>query len=1269
MKLHRLTIRNLSALRGEHTIEFDAMLGGAGMFLIHGPTGAGKTTILDAICLALYGKTPRLTSTAHGNDTSDAAGVKDGAAEESAARMLSHGEHEAMVELEFALADALGADQRYRAGWFIHRAKKKADGKFQKPIRKLERLEGETWKCAVESHQPSQYGPVFDEALHHLSFEDFQRTVLLAQFAFREFLDADEKQRTALLERLTGSSRFREIGKAAAAERQRAERAVETLTSQLARVALLAPEARADLEATFTLATGELREARTALENLQRAREYWRALAAAERNLAEARQEATRVAEDRRTTLAALEALAADERVRPARTAYEGWSAKLTFIISQQTQHDEAASAVRDASTAHTESVTLVATAQVGRELAEAEISTLAPELERAVAAWHHVQAAESEAKATVELLGRAEVAEGHAETAAEEARKRETALADELRTVEVALEGIPAHTVLRDTAPLVAELGQQVEKGTVALGKADDERRALAGKRDRHAAERPNLATIEANAHATEAAALSAEDAARRALGEATQGLSVAEAREKLLAAKEAADGARRDVEALTGRLRELTLRKTAARDAERALAEHRAAVENAIATRRELTARLATLEAEVPDLEASQRRLAGRRTLIEHRSALEAEHACPVCGSDDHPYRVRPETAPSAEETLRELEACETALSTLRARAKGAATELAESERRASKAEALRDATEKEHGKAEDAVRDASAECAKLTERLGVPADVVELDLATRARNLDSEAARIRSEGQRLEHLVTLERNAAEDARLASQAAVIARAVLERHDAETQGLDAQLMISVNHTSELSNSLETSRSELRANLARLGLDGHEPSAGVTETRVRAERLRACCSERDRLVPALEALTRTRIDTAAAAANARLRVAELRADRDTRAAVAHHKRDLARGLLGGERPESVRARLDEKLRRAVAAERAAEQHLHAATTALERSRTLLAERDTKLAAVREAAATARSRLDEACQLVGVSSDEELLRLCLDEATRTTTMRLRDELLEREHAARGRLGAAEEQHLRQLGERPEGEPADTPSAERLPQLEQAVLAWEARRVAAEERASEANVALRRDDDAKRSQAADQAELKRLEADRDAWEQLHQVIGVRDGDAFAKVVQTLHLGHVVEHANLQLARFLPRYQLEQVEHVERGPTLDFRVVDHDQQGAKRSIHGLSGGESFIVSLALALGLAESRGSRLRLDTLLIDEGFGSLDEATLGQVLVALEALQSTLGVTIGLISHVELMKAMVPAQIEVKPTGAGRSTLLVPGLRK
>ncbi len=162
----------------------------------------------------------------------------------------------------------------------------------------------------------------------------------------------------------------------------------------------------------------------------------------------------------------------------------------------------------------------------------------------------------------------------------------------------------------------------------------------------------------------------------------------------------------------------------------------------------------------------------------------------------------------------------------------------------------------------------------------------------------------------------------------------------------------------------------------------------------------------------------------------------------------------------------------------------------------------------------------------------------------------------------------------------------------------------------------------------------------------------------WSELNALIGSREGDRFRKFAQGLTLENLVWLANQQLERLQGRYQLQR----KAGDALELEVVDTWQADCVRDTRTLSGGESFLVSLALALALSDLVSHKTRIDSLFLDEGFGTLDAQTLDIALDALDALNAS-GKTIGVISHVEAMKERIPVQIKVrKLNGLGVSRL-------
>lgn len=168
----------------------------------------------------------------------------------------------------------------------------------------------------------------------------------------------------------------------------------------------------------------------------------------------------------------------------------------------------------------------------------------------------------------------------------------------------------------------------------------------------------------------------------------------------------------------------------------------------------------------------------------------------------------------------------------------------------------------------------------------------------------------------------------------------------------------------------------------------------------------------------------------------------------------------------------------------------------------------------------------------------------------------------------------------------------------------------------------------------------------------------------WGRLHELIGSADGKKFRNFAQGLTFELVVSYANRQLVRLTDRYLLVRD---EQRP-LELNVVDNYQAGDVRSTKNLSGGESFLVSLALALGLSHMSSRKVRVDSLFLDEGFGTLDEESLEGALETLAGLNEQ-GKMIGIISHVPALKERIATRISVIPERGGHSSLSGPGCLK
>ena len=186
----------------------------------------------------------------------------------------------------------------------------------------------------------------------------------------------------------------------------------------------------------------------------------------------------------------------------------------------------------------------------------------------------------------------------------------------------------------------------------------------------------------------------------------------------------------------------------------------------------------------------------------------------------------------------------------------------------------------------------------------------------------------------------------------------------------------------------------------------------------------------------------------------------------------------------------------------------------------------------------------------------------------------------------------------------------------------------------------------------------DDDKNRKKLADhQKLLEETKKECDIWNHLRELIGSYDGTKFSRYAQSISLDILIRHANQHLIRLSDRYRIQR----RTGEELQIEIEDLHQASVTRPMASLSGGESFLASLALALGLSELAGRNVRIESLFIDEGFGSLDSEVLDLAIGALEGLHQD-SKSVGVISHVELLKQRITTQIRVKKLTAGNSTL-------
>ncbi|MGJ8556146.1 MAG: SbcC/MukB-like Walker B domain-containing protein, partial [Sulfitobacter geojensis] len=346
------------------------------------------------------------------------------------------------------------------------------------------------------------------------------------------------------------------------------------------------------------------------------------------------------------------------------------------------------------------------------------------------------------------------------------------------------------------------------------------------------------------------------------------------------------------------------------------------------------------------------------------------------------------------------------------------------------------------------------------------------------------------------------------------------------------------------------------------------------------------------------------------------------------------------------GLLEGEETNTHRTRTNERRRAAQKAATAAQSALGDVRTAAALAKNAWeAARGIALKA-EERAAAAQAVLVEACTAAGLDpkrvvelhgSDAQLVQ-----DRRKAVQDADTEAAKAEGAHKERDGAVQRLLAQGMPETPEGE-----LAAQKEEIEAQIKAHgEAR----------GRLAERRDTDRAAAKALSglEGEIDEARKEFETWLAVSDAIGSAKGDRFAQIAQAVTLAMLVERANHHLDDLKPRYQLRVA-----SSDLALHVIDRDMAGDARPTRLMSGGERFLISLALALALSGMGNRGALVGTLFIDEGFGSLDADSLDLAIDALERLQAQ-GRTIGVISHVQAMKDRIPVQVQVSKTGGSAS---------
>ncbi|QXE09758.1 MULTISPECIES: AAA family ATPase [Pseudomonas] len=1212
MKILAIRLKNLASLAGPFEIDFTAEpLASAGLFAITGPTGAGKSTLLDALCLALFGAVPRLNNTGRDAKVPDADGE---IATGDPRTLLRRGTGEGYAEVDFVGVDG----RRYRARWEANRAREKAGGKLQASRQSLRDIDQDQLLASQKGEYKTQL-----EAALGLNFEQFTRAVLLAQSEFSAFLKADDNDRSELLEKLTDTALYTRLGRRAFDKTKEAREAHKLLQDQATGVTPLTPEARAELDERFNAAQQQLKLQQAQLKQLEQQHSWLKDLRqlqdaqqAAAEQLQSAQQQWEGLAGER-LKLTRLEQLAPQRHQFARKTELD---AQLTPLAEQIAAHTQQHGELNERQTQLEQALNA---ANIALSEAQQRHSESAPLLRQAFDEQSTLARLAKDTALSAEARQSAEQACTQGQSAIQALQAKQAEVAERLQKIAAGLEqsaGLAplsdAWNAYRDRLQQLMLIGNRLNKGQAELASLE-QNAALSA--ETLAAQKQQLEVLFKEAGAEPNAVAEQIGILGTLLQDNRKQLRAIEDLTRLWASQQ-------ELEKRGDELQQRLL------DAQQ---ERERLTQDGVKTKAELTVAEQTLNVTRELLE--RQRLARSASVEELRAQLQDDQPCPVCGSHEHPYH-QPEallqslgrhdeseqaSAQHAVDQLKEK------LTELRAEVGGVIARqkelLQQQEQLTAQLQALAPSLETHPLAPQLLNQDADKRDAWLT------------------RQNDQLNQSITQDEQRQSALLTLQQDAA-------------RLTQQLRNAETAHQQAAQHLS-NQQRELSSDRQRLDEELTAFASLLPADTLEalrvePAATFMQLdRQIAERLAQVEQQKEEL-----AEQQQRQQTLEKEQDRQLsRVQQLQSAEQQFSALAEQQQASQEKLAQLLGEHSSAEHWQQQLEQAVEQARNAETSTAAQ---LQNVRTQQVQISAELKAQQERLQVLQSEDDELTQKIAEwrarhpelddGGLEDLLRV---DDTQLSELRQRLQHNEKAIEQARVLLQERDQRLADHQAQHNGNLDAEQLASALAELQNQFNLSEQQ--CAELRAEQA--------EDQRRQNANQALAQQIAdayAEYQRWARLNALIGSATGDTFRKIAQAYNLDLLVHHANVQLRQLVKRYRLKR-----GGSMLGLLVLDTEMGDELRSVHSLSGGETFLVSLALALGLASMASSTLKIESLFIDEGFGSLDPESLQLAMDALDGLQAQ-GRKVAVISHVQEMHERIPVQIQVQRQGNGLSTLEV-----
>jgi len=1243
MKILAIRIKNLASLEGNTEIDFSKEpLYSAGIFAITGPTGAGKSTILDALCLALYCKTPRyLQARESGVEVTDVQGstISQG----DVRGILRDGTGEGFAEVDFAGVDG----QRYRATWRVRRARNKADGSLQQFSIVLKNIDTNT-------DIPGRKNEVLEEIerLIGLNFEQFTRSVLLAQGDFTAFLKAAKEEKSALLEKLTGTRIYSEISKQIFVNYSKEKRELEDMNLQRQGITTLTTEELEELERQKAILEQGIAIQEKEAETLTKEIAWHTQLMVLQNSVRAAHTTQAQVIEAKQNATGREQQLKQVEQVRSTRTWVDGQQAAEKQLSGKTTSLQGLQATLDGLQQQQAELDKLLQTANETAVAAKQKQEAAVPQLEEARTLDVQIKEKAEQLNQAAAEVKIAEVDHQQLQERLQRQQRQSEQLLASISQLQQWKQDNSARQPIADNHSLISvKLGDAralLDALQSLLPKLGNTQTSIAEARKRK------------NEMETKSAAIQQQlQVGKKKYTEASEALSTIDiaAAEK---GKAAIDNSIEDIIAAEAHWKIISHSKSELDTLKQKLADHKLEFNDKSQSLALASAQLliATAERDASLRMLNKARLAAAEDVEFLRAQLIQEEPCPVCGSIEHPYVTE---HAQLNHVLAELEATHQQNDSAYTACLQAESSLKETVDRLKKAIPQQ---EQETGTKETALAEYQGvwkDFAIYTYAVEIPDEQKTTWLAQQLQEARTQQKELKQQLQsyaaKKQDLDTLQNSINAMERLQNENSNTAKDI-ERHLQSLQEQEKQY-----HNEQQNNNQELATIERNLSVFFTANDWftqwknnpvvfHQRIDDFTEKwKVTAQKLEEDTGQHGILTATLDATKE------------QLRNASMEVQKKQAAlTVVTQQHDILtqkrRTIFNGEAATTIEQGLKQAVTSAQQALEKINNERELLQTSLTRTVTQKEEAEKDLAFLQQSLAVFAKNIQE--WLIEFNKrntptlDEQRLSQLLAhdvgwiETERAALRALDDAITQAQSVLQERTSQLQQHEQRRLSER---------NTETLTQLANTVRTDLQQQV---QRKNEIGFQLQQDltNKQKIGDLLGLIETKGIITEN--WAKLNEIIGSSDGKKFRLIAQEYTLDVLLSYANVHLGMLSNRYLLQRVPN-----TLGLQVVDQDMGDEVRTVYSLSGGESFLASLALALGLASLSSSRMQVESLFIDEGFGSLDPNTLNIAMDALERLHNQ-GRKVGVISHVQEMTERIPVQVKVSKQQSGRSKVEVAG---